>query len=1258
MSNYEEGSAIAGRFVVHEKIGQGGMGAVFRALQTSLDRDVALKVLHSDKAFTAHARRRFGREARAIARLNHPHIAGVYDFGTDNDDQTLWLAMEMVDGYSMSKLRRKDVDVLQLASLTDQILSALSAAHARGIIHRDLKPSNILVGRDDAGREIIKLVDFGLAATQSGDLDLKNAPGGLDASDDEPSKKRVILGTPRYMAPEIFRRKPVDPRVDLYALGVILFEILAGQPPYPGDDPKTVMNAHLKTPIPQLKVRGGQDLPAEFERCIYALLTKDPDERIQSAAEARERIQTVINQFSYVPWMLRGPQLPGNNAMSHPGNMTGGGFLSGYGGRTIPPAAIFGGTSDFAMPSSQKAPLVGRRDERRSIERRVRRAVEEGSGGLIFVEAPPGAGKSRLVEWIRVRVEESGVMRVTEGNYSRSTGGFNGVRAILEDILGTRDASYDQLPYLIRTRLEQWGFANTEIDQAISLMQPGGEDAVFETPDFDATRATNRREQIFSTLENIMRRAARERPLLIILEDLHFAGEPTSAFLEHLSVGLQFDPTPLMVLGTLRSGEARSTAHLSSTLERLKRVKVEDVLHLELGRMETSEIVALIEHLVPVEDSVSREIAQHVSGNPLHATELLRYLHESEKLRYDNGKWALAPGVDIESEIPTEIADMMRYRARQVWENHDDPAAMKAILERAVILGRHFDFRLFQSMLSREPAQPFSDLLDATLEVLVRDSILREVGHSGEDILEFDHVLMREVLLQDMDGRRSLRDLHRLAAEAKIDYFTERIDAHAEEIVEHYRHARDPQGVYIYTLKAARAAANSSDLQRAMQLYREAEELSVAANGHPFDGMLAEASYVLQSEEVALEVAHLERRVGEYDAARQHYRKLLSGDHLPVTLWARWGLGKLAERRGDFNEAIGWYEATRREAQAATNRGHIDRDSTTVDAMCLLASARIALVRAKLPAADTFLGDALQLAEGIDDIGLQADILECQARLESSRAQFEKADALCQRAAALATRLDDPERNARIQLTTAELLAEIGEPERSLKLLADSLAAFQQLGKEHLEAECLLLMGVLHWRRGDYKPAARNLRTAHKSFGRFEDRRGLTRCKYHLSCLALSIGRHKETLSLGRDALAGFRKLEARRHIAATQLLLARLQRDLEKLDSALKLVERATADYRAIDDTRGQFACHAVQALILEQMGESKRVDQIVKQKIIREVAENPALQRVSCEDAACALDELSRLLNLRDPGMAIDVDGLAENIYRRLGRSNTAQK
>lgn len=1253
MSNYQDGSTVAGRFVVLEKIGAGGMGAVYRALQTSLDREVALKVLHSDKAFTARARRRFGREARAIARLNHPHIAGVFDFGTDNDEQTLWLAMELVDGHSMSRLKRDDIDILRLASLTDQILSALSAAHARGIIHRDLKPSNILVTKDDEGREIIKLVDFGLAATQSGDLNLKNAPGGLGDEADEETKKRVILGTPRYMAPEIFRRKPVDPRVDLYALGVILFEILAGKPPYPGDDPKKVMKAHLRAPIPRVEVRNGRDLPPELERCIYRLLAKDPTDRIQSAAEARESVQAVINQFSVVPWMVTGPQFNQGGSMGHPGNMSSAGFLSGYGGQTVPPAAMMGGRSTFGVPASQQAPLVGRVQERRSIERHVRRAAEQGDGGLVFVEGDAGAGKSRLIEWIRVRVEESGVMRVAQGNYTRSSGGFNGVRAVLEAVLGTHDSSYDQVPYIVRSKLERWGFSGNEIELVIRLMQPGGEDAVFEPGDFDGALATSRRERVFSTVENVLRRAARERPLLVILEDLHQAGEPTAAFLEHLSVGLQFNPVGLLIVGSVRTDELRQAPHLAETLERLAKVGAEDVARISLDRLDDAEIVGLIESLAPVESKVAREIAARVSGNPLHATELLRYLQESAKLYYDNGSWRLAEGTDIDAEIPTEIADMMRYRARQVWEGYHDTSAMKSILERAAILGRRFDYRLFRMMLRREPDKPVADSLDQVLEILVREGILREVGHSGEDILEFDHVLMREVLLQDMQGRRSLRGLHKLAAEAKIDFYADRKDAHAGEIADHYRRAREPHGVYVFTLKAARAAANASDLKLAMQLYREAEELSSSAQPDPIgqgEGPLAEASYVLQSEEVALEVAHLERRVGEYDTARTHYRKLLSGDNVPVSLWARWGLGKLAERQGDLAEAEGWFEAARREARSARDLG-FGAVADRVDAHSLGALGEIAAMRGNYSAASVLLGEALEQADKTGERALQAEALQQLAEIRSRRGELDKAEQYSRRAAILVESVGDAELTARIQMRAGSLLAESGEIDRGLRMLEEARAGLEELGEGHLEAECQLRIGVVHWRRGAFKLAARTLRKGHKGFSAFDDRRGITRCKYALARLALSIGRQKETLSLGRDALEGFRILGDRRGIAQGRLLLARLHMSLDKYDTAHDLLDSAEAEFEAIGDVQGQLATRASQALVLEKMGRHDDTDQLLD-----ELLEADRIGQACAEDVAVAFDELAQLLNRRDPATALEVDDCAERVYRRLGRASNA--
>ncbi len=1220
------------------------MGAVYRALQTSLDREVALKVLHSDVAFTARARRRFGREARAIARLNHPHIAGVFDFGTDNDEQTLWLAMEMVDGHSMSRMKRENIDILRLMSISDQVLSGLSAAHARGVIHRDMKPSNVLISRDDEGHEIVKLVDFGLAATQSGDLNLKNAPGGIE-NESEGEKKRMILGTPRYMAPEIFKRKPVDPRVDLYALGVMLFEILAGSPPYPGDDPRELMNAHLHEPIPQLKVRDNRELPPELERVIYRLLAKEVTQRYQSAAEVREALQAVINQFSYVPWMVMGPRIDDPSSSGHPGNLSTPGFLSGYGGQTIPPTAM-GGSSRFGRGANQQAPLVGLTDERRAAERQIRRAVQQGKGSVVLLEGAAGVGKSRLIDWLGVRVEESGVMRLVRGVYTKSGGRFSGVRAVLDEIFDTRDTAYDDVPHAVRRKLEKWGFSDSEIELTVELMQPGGEEAVFAGGEPSADRQAQRRERVFSTVERVLRRSAQERPLLVVLEDLQYASGPTAAFLEHLALGLQLNPIPLIILGSFRTGEMRNSNEMTQALERLSRFSGEDVSRIQIGRLSDAEIESLIAKLAPVGAAVIEAIKHRSSGNPLHATEILRYLQESGKLIYDNGQLRLDDGVNIDDEIPDEIVDLMRYRARQVVDNADNPRAMRAILERCALLGRRFDYRLLRRLVTREPGETWAEDLDPILERLVRDGVLREVGHSGEDILEFDHVLLRDVLLQDMSGNRSLKGLHKLAAESKIEFYGDRVDSKAPEIVEHYRRAREPKGVYIYTLKAARAAANASDLKQAMQLYREAEQLAESANAEKAEGLLADASYVLETEEVGLEVAHLERRVGEYESARDHYRKLLASDDVGIALWARWGLGKLSERQASMPEAEGWFEAARREARTAKDLGHA-RIADIVDAFALHELGRLAVIGCDDDAAGSLFDQALEKARKRNQRALEAKILTDRCLLRSRRGDYEEATTFQQRAHILAESIGDRELVAEVQMQTAEFLVDRGRIDEAQRALEAAKKTFKKLGEDHTGGHARLRIGWLQWLTGSYKDAARSLRKTHKIFQGFDDERGVTLCKLHLASLALSIGREKEARSLATAAASGFEKVGDRLHRADCSLILGRLARQSGQHSDALSTFDETLREYEHLDFQRGVRAAQAWRALVLEELGRHDEVDSILEE------LDQLDLESIGAEEfLASALDELSELLNSRSPIAAMELADRAEKILRKMGR------
>lgn len=1243
MSSYQPGAEIAGRFVIKERIGEGGMGAVYRALQTSLDREVALKVLHSSSAMTPRARRRFAREARAIARLNHPHIAGVYDFGMDGDGQTLWLAMELITGRSLTILKREPVDMTRLLSLTDQILSALAAAHARGIVHRDMKPSNVLLTRDDEGREVIKLVDFGLAATQDGELTLEGAPGGL-GDEESDGTERTILGTPRYMAPEIFKRAPTSPLVDLYALGVMLFEILAGEPPFHGDDPRGLMRAHLHEPIPKPRVRGGQTMPPELEQIILTLMAKDVTERFQTAASVRDLIAPLLAEYSHVPWAM------GPRAAMSAGNTSGMGFLSSMGGQTVPPSSMFGGVSTLGAVMAQQAPLVGRMAERRALEHRLRAAMQDNTGSLVLLDGEAGVGKSRLLQWLRVRVEEAGAMRVVMGAYSATTSGFEGMRAVLEELLGVRNALPNQLPELLSLKLGRWGFSADEQDACLRLLRPSRDDiSLRDSVEGFGERAMVEQERVFATAERILRRAAAERPLLILLEDLHHAGQATLGFLEHVAVGLHLTPAPIVLLGAIRTEEIDQSPRLRQTLDRLSRFGSEDIVRLSLKRLMQDEAVDLIHKHLPLDEVLAQRLAQRAEGNPLYITQMLRFLQDSGKLVYDSGRWALQEGVQLTREIPDALAEMLRFRATEVCRRWADPEAMRAVLSRCAVLGWRVEYRLLRGLVQSEPNQPFASALDAALEALVRSGLLREAGSSGDDVLEFDHRLMRDVLLQDLEERRMERALHAQAAEIKIAMWKDRIGDRALEIAEHYRHARNPQGVYIYTLKAARQALTACDLRLAMTLFKQAEELS---------GTLDEASQPLQDPaggpplagpQVALEVAHLERRLGEYDAARQDYRKLLASTSPEVALWARWGLGELSQRQGDYDEAVGWFEAARREAVRAMQfpqPGH-ELLAGSIDAHCLFGLGCVAAARGELSAAALTLGEALEKSQKVQDRLLEADALRITSDVCWSMGEVDRAEVYRRRAALLAESFGDREAQAQAMFHAAKHLCDTGHIVEAEQRAAEAMQVFEGLGKRHHVAHCLLLLGELAWLKADYKEAAQLLRKAHRFYELFRDRRGLTECKLFLASLALSIKRYPNTQTLARDAAEGFRAMGDRRGEALTGVLVGRLELALQKYDRAARSFADAASALEHLRDTRAAITARLWSLAALECAGEIDQVDSAIGALLTTlDAAE------IADEPTGSALTQLAEVLGDRRPDLAMDADERAERVWQRLGR------
>jgi eukaryotic-like serine/threonine-protein kinase len=256
-----------------EKIGQGGMGVVYRARDERLERDVALKVLAPSTLVNEQARRRLAQEARSLSRLHHPNVAMVFDFDSDGDES--FLVMEWVPGETLDhRVRRGVVDEAELVDIARQIADALIAAHDAGVIHRDLKPANLR--RTPEGR--IKVLDFGLARRAK--LDDHEPTLGM-------SDTIEMAGTCAYMPPETLRGTTADGRGDLYAVGVVLYELATGRPPFVGESLPQLIHAILQEPLVPPRTRNPAISPA-LQTIILRLLQRDPERRYPSARAFRE----------------------------------------------------------------------------------------------------------------------------------------------------------------------------------------------------------------------------------------------------------------------------------------------------------------------------------------------------------------------------------------------------------------------------------------------------------------------------------------------------------------------------------------------------------------------------------------------------------------------------------------------------------------------------------------------------------------------------------------------------------------------------------------------------------------------------------------------------------------------------------------------------------------------------------------------------------------------------------------------------------
>ena len=280
------GTVIAERYRVLEHISDGGMATVYLAEHVAVGRQLAIKILHPEQAVQPDVVRRFLQEARAASLVRNPHVVDIIDVGFTSEGLA-YMAMELIEGEDLSTLlaRMGPLPWQRLAPMVLQICDALAATHARGIVHRDIKPENCVVTEFNGAQDYIKLIDFGIAKDLAGNLD-RDRPRTVSGS---------VYGTAAYVAPEMLAGKVADHRVDIYALGILMYELLLGERPFVGEALSDILIGHLQQRPAPLRSKIPARVPEAVDALILRTLEKDPARRFQSMAELGEAIAATLD---------------------------------------------------------------------------------------------------------------------------------------------------------------------------------------------------------------------------------------------------------------------------------------------------------------------------------------------------------------------------------------------------------------------------------------------------------------------------------------------------------------------------------------------------------------------------------------------------------------------------------------------------------------------------------------------------------------------------------------------------------------------------------------------------------------------------------------------------------------------------------------------------------------------------------------------------------------------------------------------------
>jgi tetratricopeptide (TPR) repeat protein len=719
-----------GRYEIIGMLGQGGWGAVYKARDTRLERLIALKVLSSQKVADKQHRRRFMQEARSASALNHPNIVTIYEIASVRGRH--YIAMEYIEGHTLSELTQRTPDVWSLIAIFRQMAEAMAAAHASGIVHRDIKPANVMLRTDG----YVKILDFGLAR-------LARTLKADDETRTEFTQPGIVVGTAKYMSPEQVRGEAVESPSDIFSMGLVFYELATGRHPFQSGTSIGYLRAILtESVIPPSKLN--PEISAAFDDLILTMLAKEKGRRptsgaVKAALAAMERV--------------------------------------GSGG-------------PVATASLVRSNSVGREGELSRL-RVAFESVSAGTGMMLAVCGEAGMGKTTVAEDFLAGLEaQYGTAWVGRGRCSErlaETDAFVPILESLDRLL--RGESGDQVAHVMKTTAPTWYV------QVSPLM---GESSELLAQDAKAASHERMRREFVSFFEEL----SRTRPVVLFLDDLHWADASTCELLAYL--GVRMGNIRILILTTYRPAAILACKHpfLPLKLELERRGLCEDV---PLPLLGLNDIETYIGKHFPA-DQFPPEFAQVVhertEGNPLFMTDMLRYLRDRRILVEQAGHWMLVqPVSDVRKVIPVGIRSLIRLKIDQFGKED------RRILLCAAVQGLEFDSAVLAQVLSLDPV----DVEERLQEMETIHSFVRIVGeqefpnHTFSVRYRFVHVFYQHALSASLTpSRRAARSL--AIARALVNFTGDASRAIAADLALLFEAGRDYASASQYFLRAARNA--------------------------------------------------------------------------------------------------------------------------------------------------------------------------------------------------------------------------------------------------------------------------------------------------------------------------------------------------------------------------------------------------------------------------------------------------------------------